>query len=184
MPIVEESLRQVYQGRLACLARRSGRGAINMLIKYSASPWSSPANYIHHYTLFPNHSYDLTQSSSPHNLPYHFPATLTQTIGVPVRTLGFSDLPVALGPFGTAIWIDNHIEDYYGPIPTGQRLAGKILNDERDDDDLSDNVMAATMASTVYDVQQEDSWTCVAMDERAGRIAVGGKVGTSVLEYM
>lgn len=92
---------------------------------------------------------------------------------------------MAIGSYGTGVWIDNHVEDYVKPPFGGQRLAARALRDSRNDaDDLADQVINSTMASTVYDVHQDNTWIRLAVDEEEGRIAVGTLDGQIIIsEY-
>lgn len=89
--------------------------------------------------------------------------------------------------YGTGLWVDNHVEDYFGWGTPGERLVGRVLSDQRLEEegevDLSDDVLRHSMGSIVYDVNSEDGWTCIAVDEKDGRIAIGGEGGVQVLEY-
>lgn len=135
------------------------------------------------------------------------------TIGSPVRLFGQST--VALGRYGTALWVDNHTEEWLGPSERGQRLAGRMVgvgpsegmscNGKASRDGLrtrsgtpTASVAAATSAepgvtgdvqssgaaSMVFRVCADDTWTRVAMEEEAGRIALGHVDGAiTLLEY-
>lgn len=94
---------------------------------------------------------------------------------------------MALGPYGTALWIDSHTEDYFGHSDRGQRLAGRfspsLTSEEVTSVELIDQV-ASTAARSVYDVSENDSWVRLALDEEEGRIALGSVDGQiSVLEF-
>lgn len=92
-----------------------------------------------------------------------------------------------MGSYGTAIWIDSHTEDYYGHSDRGQRIAGKLLQvpDFSDDEDaLVSTTAASTAASIVFDVQEEDGWVRIGVEEEEGKIALGyidGRV--TILDY-
>lgn len=92
---------------------------------------------------------------------------------------------MALGPRGTAIWIDSHTEDYFARGDRGQRLAGSFTAAVgRVDEDASRVSVESTIESSVFSVCEDDTWTRVAVDEEEGRIAVGGIDGTiMILEY-
>jgi len=96
---------------------------------------------------------------------------LRETIGSPVRLFATSDL--AIGPYGTAVWIDSHTEDYFFHADRGQRLAGKFSSyvgtEEDEEIELSDQIATAT-ATSVYSYHEEDSWVKIALDEEEGRI--------------
>ena len=148
---------------------------------------------------------------------------------------------MALGRYGTALWLDNHTEVWSGPSERGQRLAGRLVrvgddNDEgggdegmnerrkssgevressRGQDHDSDpggngtktvpststsvttglatdaeltpavtSVSSSSGALMLFGVHGDDAWTRVAMEEEAGRIALGHVDGAiTLLEY-
>ncbi|KAH7890969.1 hypothetical protein F5I97DRAFT_113044 [Phlebopus sp. FC_14] len=155
---------------------------LNVFIRFaSIYPW--PVNILHHYVLAPNPMYVRDRETTQYNLPYHIQPRAIQTIGSPVRLFGLSTL--ALGRYGTVLWLDNHTQDWLGPSELGQRLAGKML------DPLQGLVRAApaeqiesSRASMVFCVSEDDTWNRVAMDEESGRIAIGYTNGAiTLLEY-
>ncbi|KAJ3717743.1 hypothetical protein C8R42DRAFT_151249 [Lentinula raphanica] len=167
---------------------------LNILIRYSTLfPW--PVNLLHHFILYPNHSYISPPTDGSHastsstrfavtssNPPYRFPPVLSQTIVSPIRLFSITDM--ALGPYGTAIWLDNHT-DYYEEV--GQRLAGLMLtklsnNKEGAGSDNAPPDQFSTKASTVFCAHETDDWNRVAMDESEGRIAVGSIKGNILIE--
>ncbi|KAF9269302.1 hypothetical protein L218DRAFT_940335 [Marasmius fiardii PR-910] len=174
---------------------------INILLRFSSLfPW--PVNLLQHYILHPNDLYTPSSDSTPttigrDNSPYHFPPVLHQTISSPIRLFAVSDM--ALGCYGSAVWIDSHTEEYFLQGETGQRLAGLmlspvVLGDELPDEDgdtvseeppdLTDKQTQAH-ASSVFEVQEVDDWNRVAVDEREGRVAVGSVNGRITLyEYI
>ena len=100
-----------------------------------------------------------------------------------------SDLTI--GPYGTAVWIDSHTEDYFFHADRGQRLAGRFspsspyLDTEEDEGvELSDQIPTAA-ATSVYSYHEEDSWVRIALDEEEGRIFLGRADGIiTILEYV
>lgn len=165
---------------------------INILIRYNSwFPW--PINILHHYVLRPNTSYAPSEPISPNNLPYFMTPHLRQTIASPVRL--FSLTHMAMGSYGTALWIDSHTEDYYGHSDSGQRLAGLLLTSAISDssaedndsdesgggDDVSTHVASSVMASSTFNVREDDEWVRVALDDGEGRIAVGSKSGEIIV---
>jgi hypothetical protein len=103
-----------------------------------------------------------------------------QTIGSPVRLFGPS--AVALGKYGTALWLDSHTEDWLGPSDRGQRLAGMLVDVAGESSPVNwhDN----SKASMVFRVREDDQWNKIAMDEESGRVAVGYVNGSITLfEY-
>jgi len=109
---------------------------------------------------------------------------LVQSIGSPVRLFALSH--VALGPYGTALFIDSHTEDYFAHGDHGQRLAGEVLAQVLDESSDESGIYHSSsgMASMVFGVRPHDEWHCVAMDEEAGRIAVGCvDGGVTLFEY-
>jgi hypothetical protein len=94
---------------------------------------------------------------------------------------------LAIGPYGTAVWIDSHTEDYFFHGDHGQRLAGRfspyVSTEEDEEAELSDRIATAT-ATSVYSHHEEDSWVRIALDEEEGRIFLGRDDGLiTVLEY-
>jgi hypothetical protein len=154
---------------------------VNLLIRVE-STYGWPSNVLHHYTLQPNTSFSRTRAINTHNLPYHFPH-FVRSIAAPVRI--FAPTPTALGPYGTALWVDTHTEDYF--MQPGQRLAGRLLGDAEVGMravDAPSEFPTEAMASTVYTVRAQDDWHHVALDEQEGRIAVGSAKGKILLlEY-
>ncbi|KAG8221100.1 hypothetical protein J3R82DRAFT_2621 [Butyriboletus roseoflavus] len=155
-----------------------------------------------------------SHSSSPtftftteHNLPYDPRPHPIHTIGSPLRLFGQSAM--TLGRYGTALWLDNHTEDWLGPSEHGQRLAGRMV--QLVDEGLamvgvgapggggSGGVQMATTpatgaeptvptnssgASMVFGMRGDDAWTRIATEEEAGRIALGHTDGAiTLLEY-
>jgi len=163
-------------------------GSVGILVRFgSLFPWS--INLLHQFELRPNQFYTSSSPLSEINSPYQFPPILCETIGSPVRLHATSDM--TFGPYGTAIWTDSHTEDYFGHADRGQRLAGAFLRagDIRDGDQDQEvelvNQIANAAAASVYSVQEEDSWVCLALDEAEGRIIIGYYDGRiSVLEYI
>lgn len=172
---------------------------INIIIRYSSLfPW--PVNLLHHYVLRPNHLYvpptkdsgssnllpptTAALSITSGNLPYQFPPVLSQTIVSPVRLFAITDM--ALGPYGTAVWVDSHTEDFYYHGEVGQRLAGLMLSPPMED--LEDSEIRAAdqntqaSASIVFGVHETDDWNRVAIDEEEGRIAVGSVNGEIMID--
>jgi hypothetical protein len=122
------------------------------------------------------------------NLPYLMEPKLVQSIGSPIRLFALSH--VTLGPYGTALFIDSHTEDYFSQGDHGQRLAGEILAQVPDEEGEGEgneggkSRPSSTMASMVFGVREHDEWFRVAMDEETGRVAVGCvDGGISLFEY-
>ncbi|KAK7062535.1 hypothetical protein VNI00_000023 [Paramarasmius palmivorus] len=168
--------------------RHNAIAPINVLLRFSSLfPW--PVNLLQHYVLHPEPTYSPSSDVSPANIPYQFPAILQQTIASPVRLFAFAD--TALGPYGTAIWLDSHTEDYFMQGEIGQRLAGLMLSpvslsseDSESDSGIqpvmSDNI-EHSKAAMVFDVQEKEDWCRIAMDEVEGRVAVGSITGNITL---
>lgn len=93
---------------------------------------------------------------------------------------------MALGPYGTAVWLDSHTEDFYYHGEVGQRLAGLMLSPPMED--LEDSEIRAAdqntqaSASIVFGVHETDDWNRVAIDEEEGRIAVGSVNGEIMID--
>ncbi|KAG1879383.1 hypothetical protein C8R48DRAFT_758704 [Suillus tomentosus] len=153
----------------------------NIAVRYrSTNLW--PANALHLFVLTPNPAYIPGRETSLYDLPYAAQPTLVQTIGSPVFSLQTSD--VALGRYGTVIWLDNYYEDWaYAREPSefDQQLAGQILTatggfstSQHGSDD-----------SMIFRVRDRNDWSVVAIDEESGRIVVGDVDGTITLfEYL
>jgi hypothetical protein len=96
----------------------------------------------------------------------------------------FSSSHMTLGPYGTALWIDDHAEEYFSTATRGQRVAGlfcpKLLEDVEGTAEL-DEWKTSTMAAAVYTVQKGGGWTRLAMDEEEGRIAIGSSDGQIII---
>ncbi|KIK57106.1 hypothetical protein GYMLUDRAFT_46734 [Collybiopsis luxurians FD-317 M1] len=212
---------------------KSKPSTINILIRYSSLfPW--PVNMLHHFILHPNPSYVPLSSSdgstsispsvsnntndyssvhmtiNPNNLPYEFPPVSSQTIVSPVRLFAITDM--ALGRYGTAVWLDSHTEDYFYHGDVGQRLAGIMLlepsrrpspcsysssfaaeryNIRGSGDEIEGREPEASTtgdqnsqraASIVFAAHESDDWNRVAMDEGEGRVAVGSVTGEIMID--
>ncbi|KAJ3743768.1 hypothetical protein DFH05DRAFT_1400248 [Lentinula detonsa] len=166
--------------------------SVNILIRYSSLfPW--PVNLLHHFILHPNHLYNSSTSGgrsstatgfalTSNNLPYNFPPVLSRTIVSPVRLFAITDM--ALGSYGTAVWLDSHT-DYHAEV--GQRLAGLMLGFSKDKaetggDNASAVEQSSTRASMVFGAHETDDWNRVAIDEGGGRTAVGSITGEIIID--
>ncbi|KAG2143778.1 uncharacterized protein EDB93DRAFT_1105114 [Suillus bovinus] len=159
-------------------AARSHRPSpINIVVRFgSIYPW--PVNMLHHFVLNPNPAYVPGRETSLYNLPYLVQPTPVQTIGSPVRL--FAPSSVALGRYGTVLWLDSHTEDWEGPSDCGQRLAGRMLTATGG----SSTSQRGSHASMIFRVRNDDLWNKVAIDEESGRVAVGYVNGSITLfEY-
>ncbi|KAL0575583.1 hypothetical protein V5O48_006399 [Marasmius crinis-equi] len=170
----------------AYVSKPSQPAPINILLRFSSLfPW--PVNLLQHYILHPNRLYAPSAIMDLDNLPYHFPPVLQQTISSPIRLFAVSD--IALGSYGTAVWVDSHTEEYFLQGEMGQRLAGLMLSPKPDGEESEDETeppeftdkSTQSQASSIFDVQEADDWTRVAVDESEGRIAVGSVTGRIVL---
>lgn len=125
------------------------------------------------------------------NVPYEFPPVLAKSIGAPVRLQASTDL--AIGAYGTAVWIDSHTENYYNHAGRGQRVAGAFgaltkrdsYSDDEEDEGNNDQLhVESTEAPFVYAHHEDDSWVKVALDEEEGVIFLGKADGAiDILEY-
>lgn len=180
-------------------------GPINILVRFgSVFPWpskhtiNSPSsskvvmffivNIIHHFILQPQPSYNPSVSLNIHNLPYLIKPRLMQSMNSPIRLFALSH--IALGLYGTALFIDSHTEDYLGQSDHGQRLAGMVLTEASKmslntmNDDATEAIASNALATMVFGIKEHDEWTRVTMDEESGRIAVGCiDGGVSLFEY-
>ena len=111
------------------------------------------------------------------------------TIGSPWTVSLFGQSAIALGRYGTALWLDNHTEEWLWPSERGQRLAGWVARFDGDAatataTDAEPTVPESSGASMVFCARDDDAWTRIAMEEEAGRIALGHTDGTiTLLEY-
>lgn len=118
-----------------------------------------------------------------------------QSLSSPVRLFSLSD--VTLGPYGTALFLDSDQDESQNDV--GQRLAGQMLTRvpasssvHTDSDSPAANTNTELLEepvsgfpSMVFGVRGQDTWTHVAMDEQAGRIAVGCvDGGVELFEYV
>lgn len=148
-------------------------------------PARQPVNMLHQVVLRPNLMFQHEEGISRVNLPYTFPPVAQQTLGAPVRLFSLTDM--VLGPYGTAMWIDNHTEDAFGEAEQGQRLASKLTPPptEARQLELSDEESSTTKARSVFLFNEEVTWSKVAIDEEEGVIAVGSVGGKiSVFGYV
>lgn len=136
--------------------------------------------------IYPNPEYDPFTPIGSLNVPLIMDPKLVQSISSPVRLFAWSHL--ALGPYGTALFIDSDTEDHFGHSDHGQRLAGSQLRLRGAPESPAPTVGGSSdailstgdsfhtpsgMASTVYGMREFDEWARATMDEVAGRIAVG-----------
>ncbi|KAG9313197.1 hypothetical protein JVU11DRAFT_6655 [Chiua virens] len=183
---------------------------IHFFVRFgSIYPW--PVNVLHHYVLRPNPSWGHARThgtSTPletrpppvptteYNLPYDLRPYPTHTISSPVRL--FSQSAIALGRYGTALWLDNHTEDLLGPSEHGQRLAAMMLHGANVSNAVASEGGTTpdppgtepivntnwSNASTVFGVRDDEVWTRIAMEEETGGIALGHTDGAiTYLEY-
>ncbi|KAF5318402.1 hypothetical protein D9611_013913 [Ephemerocybe angulata] len=161
---------------------------INILIRFgSGYPW--PINLLHQFELLPNTRYRGDAISIER--PYRFPPTSRQTIASPVRLFAQTDM--AVGPYGTAVWIDSHTEDQFGPAEQAQRLASRVTRptaldwgneeqfDDIDEQEEISNEIASTLDASLVLWNEGDSWLKLAIDEEEGKIALGRLDGTITL---
>ncbi|KAF9525940.1 hypothetical protein CPB83DRAFT_908784 [Crepidotus variabilis] len=95
--------------------------AVTVFLRFASSfPWA--VNLIDHFEIRPNAYYVSADSPSEMNVPYEYPPMHIQTIGSPVRMHATTHM--AVGEYGTVVWIDSHTEDYYVHSHRGQRIAG------------------------------------------------------------
>lgn len=145
---------------------------------------SQPANLLHHYELRPS------TSTTNLALEYHCPPTLRRTIASPTRLLARTDM--VMGPYNTAMWIDNHTEDHFEHGQQAQRLASQVLaplggadleseaSNEESDPEEEERVVS-TLDVSVMSWNEKDSWTKIAVHEEEGRIALGHATGEITL---
>lgn len=175
----------------ARLAFHAYTGAIMILLRFNSGyPW--PVNVLHEYCVDPNPIDPNAQ------VPKFRPPELLQTIPAPVRLFAISDM--TLGPYGSVVWIDTHVEDYWSEdgMMAGQRLAGRGLprsfrvfsGAEDPEDPESSSSTSGILAgvpvggsnhTSVYGVREEDDWDRVAIDERGGLVAVSMRDGRVML---
>jgi len=92
---------------------------------------------------------------------------------------------MALGAYGTALWVDTHVEDYFADgVMRGQRLAGRILSISEDEEVSMHNILSGVSSvgtTSVFGIREEDDWDRVALDERAVKVAVSTSDGRVML---
>lgn len=157
-------------------------------------------NILHQYEIRPNPYFISSEPPSELNVPYNYPPILSGSIGSPVRLNAAADM--AVGAYGTAVWIDSHTEKYYKHAEHGQRVAGTFAeltrrnvsfsddeeqNEQYEEEEVettSSEHMTARAASFVYAHKEEDSWLKIAIDEEEGVIFLGRNDGTiDIFEY-
>jgi len=169
---------------------RSTNQPITVFVRFgSGFSWTN--NHVHQYEVRPNIYFLSSDAPSEMNVPYEFPPVLVKSIGSPVRLDASTDL--AIGAYGTAVWIDTHTENYYDHAGHGQRVAGAFgrptrkdsrSDDEENEDDDDQLHVVSTEAPFVYAHHGEDNWVKVALDEEEGVIFLGRADGAiDVLEY-
>ncbi|EIN06232.1 hypothetical protein PUNSTDRAFT_91036 [Punctularia strigosozonata HHB-11173 SS5] len=172
---------------------------IDMFLRFDSwYPW--PVNMLHHFHLRPNPDHR-PGSALARELPYLPRPYPTSSWSSTIDFFTPSDM--AVGPRGTALWIDSHTEDRFGAgAPDGQRLAGRTLAAPRTTEEaLALGVRALSNTASVqgqgqgqhdemgalramaeaderveemeFQVDERCLWNRVAMDEDEGRIAVG-----------
>ncbi|KAG1835750.1 hypothetical protein EV424DRAFT_1308361 [Suillus variegatus] len=175
----QRPLQSVYvSGQVNWHAARSRRPSpINIAVRYrSTDLW--PANALHLFVLTPNPAYIPGRETSLYNLPYAGAAHSSADD----RLTSTSD--IALGRYGTVIWLDNYYEDWaYAREPSefDQRLAGQILTATGG----FSTSQHGSHDSMIFRVRDRNDWSVVAIDEGSGRIVVGDVDGTITLfEYL
>lgn len=90
---------------------------------------------------------------------------------------------IAVGSYGTIIYIDSHTESYFGHSNFGQRLAGTRI-DAQLDNGAGGEVDPAIRETSVYAVSEQDEWTRIALQEEEGKVAIGHVDGQiTVLDF-
>ena len=147
---------------------------LNVVIRFASTfPW--PTNVLNHYVFHPNEDYNRSLGVRPDNVPYDLTPLFIQTISAPLRLFAQSDM--AIGDFGTLVWIDTHTEDYFLQAASGQRVVGRGLDGDSD-------TTQATASGSVFNMHEGNGWHRLAVDERHSRIAIGmadGKI--TVLDF-
>lgn len=174
-------------GRLSHRARHLQTRAeplLDVVIRFSSNyPW--PTNILNHYILQPNYAYVPSSFIRPTNVPYNPHPVHMRTLSAPLRLFAQSD--VAIGNYGTVLWIDTQTEEYFMQSATGQRLAGvSLLSIGPEEDQAEDpNAVAYSAGSeSVFNIHDQNSWCLLAVDERNGRVALGALDGiVSVMDF-
>jgi hypothetical protein len=151
--------------------------AINLLIRYKDHPMPWPTNTLHYCAFQPNPTYTPTQEISPRNLPYLRPPTEPLVLPAPLRM--FAKWHMAMGEYGTVVWIDTHTEDQFGPtVSEAQRLVGALVRTS------SRSPQNGLMAEMFHGISGRGSWRQIAVNEQEGQIAIGHANGTtSIFSY-
>ncbi|KIY74200.1 hypothetical protein CYLTODRAFT_337540, partial [Cylindrobasidium torrendii FP15055 ss-10] len=143
-------------------------------------PW--PPNILNHYILQPNPAYVASSSIQSTNLPYDAHPVHMRTLSAPLRLFTQSD--VAIGNYGTVLWIDTQTEEYFMQSATGQRLAGATLSSAGPDAENPDVVAYSAGSESVYNIHDQNSWCVLALDEPNGRVALGALDGIiSIMDF-
>ena len=124
---------------------------------------------IHCFILNPNDAFDPSQPASKYNLPYVLSLEHTQTIVSPI--LPGTMIDMSIGSHGTIIYMDSDIDDDDIPMSAGQgqRVAGNRIDASTGN---KDTILYTKEFSKYYSTKQEE-WTCVALQEDKGTIAIG-----------
>lgn len=153
---------------------------ICLLLRFgSMFPW--PVNILHHYILPPNPAFDMAAASKCVNLPYLSPrAADTQTplhlrpymvtsVASPVRM--FTPTDAALGPYGTALWLDAQTD--MSPVAQagdrGQRIAGRVLRFVP----RPEGVSVSALPEHAVDLMSTDAGTTAAVDSHPTEFMLG-----------
>ncbi|KAF7985774.1 hypothetical protein HWV62_389 [Athelia sp. TMB] len=161
---------------------------IDLLIRFGI-------NIVHHFVLPVNLHYQPSWPVTAINLPYLPPPQLMQSLSSPIRL--FSQADIALGPYGTALFIDSNQDESQSDL--AQRLAGQMLTRlGKHSDDNDSAIQGAASAqelvpdepvsgfpSMVFLIREHDNWTRLAMDEQAGKVAFARmNADLELLEYV
>lgn len=163
-------------------AHPNARNPLSILIRFDSwFPW--PVNIIHHFVLRP-----APPSAPGGGAPYLLPPVLQDSIASSVRLFGRAEL--AVSPFGTALWMDSEAGGPGGSADVGERIAGRRLPVGARADSESGAGEAGEQAkgrgaTMLFATHEQDGWNALAMDEEAGRVAVGDVDGNiEIWDYL
>ncbi|KAI0074484.1 hypothetical protein K474DRAFT_1665318 [Panus rudis PR-1116 ss-1] len=106
---------------------------VNIFVRFDSwYPW--PVNILHHFILESNANYTAALPSTVDNVPYLFSSLsgevrgpqLKDSVTSPMRL--FTPSHIAMGRFGTAVWIDAETSTPGQAGDLGQRVAGRLLS--------------------------------------------------------
>ncbi|EGN94822.1 hypothetical protein SERLA73DRAFT_77554 [Serpula lacrymans var. lacrymans S7.3] len=158
----------------------------------SDDPWSLYQLRLHMYTLEPNSTYnhasssnqDLITTVSPYLFPFQSSAEVVSAHHGPLRCTD-----IALGPFGTAVWVQPKDRSAVGLISPDVHLQQIPLpHSLARDETLVAGIFPGVLQGDRSEVKTKalwtnplNNWTCLDYDEETGFISVGSNSGAVTL---